>query len=925
MDQAAVRITLSASSNAPTYTGGPFAGGVAQMNTRRTVAGWGSEWVISVGAFGESVDLSLGGNYAQLSSSSLTIAAGTWWASLRGAGGAVEGALVEIGTLTTGGTFTVMWTGYARAVSCDGLALSVECESALSQRHKSVPTYADAGSGVVSSPLVYGNRVESKVTTTGIGIEYIDIGARSTVYHYDRAKPTDYSDTHFPGGNYTSAVKEVTQLSATSLNENIEVSATVAAGSITINRDVVAFQDKQFIYGEGVADLLPKISTVDSAFDWESRIADGNLFFEVDNGTTKVYVKIDSFASTTADATIEQMIGDPSPDWPGNANNFGDVFYDVVGSGYTNIDTVRTRTFLVSPPEATQTGKVRLFAADVVVSSDTETFGIDYKGLYVPFTETSPGSKMWRVWNYNLGNLSLYTCPWVPAISLSGSNRGVISDGTSATSFHIDAYYARLDTPAFAALFQTPTNPFADASEVYFFIDASMQIDDFNPLVSNAGITCLFQYINEMGVIISSQTIEVVRAANGVSSASINNYPASSNYDSGSYAGFAAKQIKLTVPNGTTDIRVTLGCALPIDVQPGYDLNALGSMTVRQMTIVPVFAPIWDTISSSTQIVQNGRTISTAWPSPAATGDTLGDVIDSQRNIMLDLYYSQLGLTNSQVDTTSFAAVPYRSASLVLASSQNSDAVIAQLCADADLVGYHKRDGKEAAREMYKYVGTTTYAWTAEALLDSGSVVPLPVNKFAPAPILNASTDWVTGQPQVVAAINDPSTTSATLTPTNYLQYAPGYLDYSIAVEAQRLANDGYKRHGLKDRTTINAPTWADVGISGLDNNWVGSEHPVSRLAWITARKDVYQCEIDADAFPITAAVGDHIKITDPYMGDFVGLLCEWSFDAMAETVSLKMICDPQLTQRDIIDVQITHADIIDVQITDTNVINVLI
>jgi hypothetical protein len=927
MDQAAVKITLSASGNVPTFTAGPFVSGVAQLNTREAVAGWFDDYITEIGGCGERVDIAMGGNYAQLSDTTLSILThGGWLQALRNAGGSLDGALVQVGTLTAGGVFTAQWSGYSVAMGWDGLTARLTVENVISRRHKTVPKSFVSGDGIstTATPLVYGTDVETKLVVIGGGQQYIDIGATSTMYHYDRAKPTNYRDTHFGSAPYyTSAVLEQTQLSYTTQDENIKITGTVGSGSVAITRDIVSLDDRNFIINSPWADQLPRVATIDSAFDWESRIAEGNLFFEVDDGTNKVYVKITSYLTTNSTAPLDQMDTVVSNV---NYNNFGDVFYDGVGNWAGVLSSTRTRTFGVFPATASATGTVKLFSAETIVSSDSDSFGITLaNGLYVPFTETSAGSKQWQAWNYALGNLALYTCPWVKAIALSGSNPDVISDGTSATSFSINAYYSQEDTPAFAALFPMKTDALANATDVFFFIDASMTKTNTDPIRNHGlGIKAHFKYIDESGTIFSSQSVTVVSDSTpNLGAISFNNYPESSEYDSGSFSGFESNQIKLTIPAGTTNIRVYLGCGPAFGAQPGDDINVLGSMTVRQMTLVPVFGPIWETITSGTTNTTTGRTIGAEWPDPALSGDAYGDVIDDSPRIMLDIYHSQLGLGLDAVDAASWNGIA-RTGEYVISSADRSENIIAQLAADSDTIVYHKRDGKEAIRRLFAKIGTTNYDWIAEPVYDSGRIDPQPITAIAPSPELDWGRDWVTNQPLHKSIVVDPSVIPTALTASNWGIYCPGYTEYALATEAQNITNNGYKLHGLSDRKIVTAMSWPDAA-GALDNYFVGSDYTISRLEWITRRKDVYSCELDYINFPSTACVGDHVKITDPFMGDMIGTIVDWAWKPLEETVSLTMLLDPPTVQNDVINVLVSSTDQINVQITDTNIINVQI
>lgn len=139
--QLAVRITLSPASPEPTYTGGPFASGVAQLDTANPpTADWQADRLVECGTFGERVDIATVGNYGQLLDSEMQISNhDKWFAAFQAAGAALEGALVEIGEALSSVDMTTRWTGTIADANFQGGDVEIRVESILASRHSMIP------------------------------------------------------------------------------------------------------------------------------------------------------------------------------------------------------------------------------------------------------------------------------------------------------------------------------------------------------------------------------------------------------------------------------------------------------------------------------------------------------------------------------------------------------------------------------------------------------------------------------------------------------------------------------------------------------------------------------------------------------------------------------------------------------------------
>jgi len=141
--QIAVRITLAALSPEPLYTGGPFVSGVAKLGTANPPVGgwgWGPEYFVSCGAFGERVDIVTGGNYGQLLDTEMSLSNhDKWFAPFTSAGASLVGAKVEIGEAISADDMLLSWVGVVADPTFQGMNIEMRVENILATRHKMIP------------------------------------------------------------------------------------------------------------------------------------------------------------------------------------------------------------------------------------------------------------------------------------------------------------------------------------------------------------------------------------------------------------------------------------------------------------------------------------------------------------------------------------------------------------------------------------------------------------------------------------------------------------------------------------------------------------------------------------------------------------------------------------------------------------------
>lgn len=214
----AVRLTLAPSSASPTYTGGFWVSGVAQLTGGDRVTGWTSGILLSIGPVGERADVAQHGNYASQESVDVSISA-NGYAEFLAASATLENALVEIGTMS-GSTFSVRWSGAVASPSWSGVEVSLAVEPMGLRRHReipaqvltatTIPTIAEGSEGR-PVPIIYGavERMTPPILESD-SLPEVGIRIRSSVTEYVDSPTTCLAIGDFDQGPIPDVVTSTT-------------------------------------------------------------------------------------------------------------------------------------------------------------------------------------------------------------------------------------------------------------------------------------------------------------------------------------------------------------------------------------------------------------------------------------------------------------------------------------------------------------------------------------------------------------------------------------------------------------------------------------------------------------------------------------------------------------------------------------------
>ena len=946
--QLAVRITLASTSPVPAYTGGPFASGVAQMDTGAGT-GWTSQYLVACGSLGERVDIATGGNYGQLLDTQVSIANfDKWYATFQAAGASLNGALVEVGEWLSSIAITPRWTGNVVDASFEGANVECRVENILGTRHKLVPARAlsvdelpnlNATSDGVAVPLVVGS--VSDLTPPSLSTSKSYYTALSLVKADNTAIARDQSFVTAASTSTTATVAaEVRAPLSTATDFWLDTIwyIQVSLGT-TVYVEIVSGP------GSGQTRKITPFST--------SAITTTTL----DGSSTKSY----SFSITTPWDTL-----------PTTAS--GVKFCAQTTSAVLTVADEAT----VSSVTATENGNTSTIAfvqgstSGIVTADISAEFlnGENYKSvLYV-----RPSN------NYGVSALSDGLCASAGATISIFDNSGVV------LFIEYDIFCrGRIDT------YDIPQAAIDGASDVYLMaaFDASAAKDPLYPIY---GQVIAYGWDGTVETVAISATYPVSglsKSFNEITSGVVNTYSNSILPDGtgGYFSAYALKMPAFAKPlaayeyirfgvamrtkattsstgiffpnqavwtNGSNTITGPINPAVGSWIRPGSPFDTTNQEYMGTRFIDPVtgfhggLPEDWRQVSSSTPTgggnysvvfsgaawagptglydtvntatfytvtqyesglaftfgditpasqfrvsTSSGRKFSASWPA-LPSGKSNGDPILLARDAVLDMYYRDLGLGAASVDFASFQALPADPIHSAIVSRVDSAQRVADLCQQFNWVVGHAADGKETAYAWLSRVGTTAY----DLSIDTGDIVEGSLTGIALSDIQdlcnlpNVQWDWTQADgyrqsSNVIDVKADPSV----LTSSNYLQYLTGFGDFSTSLAVYQAFHASYQLSNYQRSATFELP---DVGTDPGAVLWplVG----MSRFDWMASRKPIYKMLIPDTSSAAGAIVGQRVRLRHKRYtaGAWVyGTVVEWELDPMTAEYSIVIMGDP--------------------------------
>lgn len=919
--QTAVRITLSSISPEPTYTGGPFVSGVAQLDTANpATTDWDTDYFVSCGAFGERADIVIGGNYGQLLDSEMEISIhDKWFAAFSAAGASLVGAVVEIGEATSSIDMDAAWTGTVADPTFQGMNVQMRVENILATRHKTipartitaqefpgipasaegnpVPTIFGAVTGLTGTPLVSDRQYYDDACIVHGNPDVSEGSPRTTTIWVESGVHKGVMiDYHTPGISFTPSVSEFPSWCADLPSGNVYLEITDGTGS---------GQSRQILSGGN----LHSYTNAEGATIWFLEIVFASPFDPLPENLASILrlysQDLDGVILVGDEAVVSEVTGiNDNETYPvlfvQGSNSLG-VTADL-SSQLASGDSIETIVYL--QPSISETANV----VDKDLATLT-TYANSYSGEVIcPASATIDQIAPW--YKQRLTGI----CGFMKAETTTAHYN------SSATTFRQYVSAMRI----------SGTN---DVTTLY---DMPDPVDGFPPWILSGGTAT--NLLASPLVVTSRDISEYARIDTDVEPYNPQHGPifeqalTSVTFTSGSatltMTGLAEKAPSFIA--GATDLTLCkirpkgcprgqwIGIASYV-VSPGFPqyVNAITLSenwpyatftTTDGIEVLPadqifdvdvyeigVGLVVGDLTAASEYRVStsSGRKFSAAWPALPA-GKSVGDPITLARDAVLDIYYRDLALPAGAVDFASFQALPADPIYSALTERVDSAERVASLCQQFNWVIGHDGDGRETAFAWLSRVGTTDY----DLSIDTGDVVEGTLTGVAMTDILdlvnlpNVQWNWTQAdefrsQSNVVDVALDPLSINA----GNYLQYITGFGDFSTALDVYTSLHKSYQLNTYQKSATIGMP---DVGADASSVLWPLTG--MSRFDWMASRKPLYQLVVPDTSAAASCIVGQRVRLRHKRYtaGAWVyGTVVEWSMDPMASKCSITVMGDP--------------------------------
>ena len=958
--QIAVRITLAALSPEPLYTGGPFVSGVAKLGTANPPVGgwgWGTEYFVSCGAFGERVDIVTGGNYGQLLDTEMSLSNhDKWFAPFASAGASLVGAKVEIGEAISADDMILSWVGVVADATFQGMNIEMRVENILATRHKIIParTLTAQEFGAISEdglpvPILY-NAVEALTPQNIKSTQYI---------------PGAYRVSEV--GGYDAEIQGIACLAATS--SGFRAPHVIATGTAR-HLDARYFRPGR----------------VEDNFQITSWYARAIWYLE------PVYVEV---ISGTGSGQIRKLSGMAKP---GNCSSSMSATHYAVAGITAPWDTIPDTTsvlrfYRTNTPEILLVGDEAIISRTYAIESGKEFTMPASQGAVAGVTTSDVSSEFRNGENYSA---LVYVAPEENygiaklndrIATISSANWNTVTGVHVNTLTSLSAYIA----DAFCKT-KVVLNEFPDGNEDARSIDLMFSFDLVDRTVNDVRAIAI-------GTLLDGNDEIILDGSTGIYASSrkkFNNYsPAMAS--GGEFGNFSAYTVKADLPRplsayesiraalfisatgeytqlnhgryglytsgankirfayrddvhsyvrvgdkirpynsdslefnsarfyipgsklyvgDSRDWRTISGLSLimsggdPVaweatldsafDIPTGsYDVSILYDFSAtfyEQHEVEAGFAFVFGKITPDSEFrvnVSSGRTYSDAWPE-LPIGVSNGDPIIFARDAVLDMYYRDLGLGADSVDFASFQALRSDRITSALVERVNSADRVATLCQQFNWVVGHDKTGRETATAWLLRIGSTEY----DLSIDTSDVVEGSLTGVSMTDILdlvnNPNVKWNWTQADGYRSSSNVSDVSADPLILN----AGNYLQYLTGFGDFSSSLDVYTAfHASYKLNTYQKSAvfeLPDVGEDASRVLWPG--RGMNRFDWMASRKPLYSLVVPDTSAAASCVVGQRVRLRHKRYtaGLWVyGTIVEWSMDPMAAECSIIVMGDP--------------------------------
>lgn len=934
-----VRITLAAGSPVPAYDdGGLWDLGVAKICSGEEIgSGWTNNILVGCSALGESADLARGGNYAEASEASIVLATvletTKWWEVFEAAGASIYGAQVEVGILT-GVTFAPRWWGVVTEREWIGLELTLTVESQATRRHKEIPLRTvsniefpaiEEGSKFVV-PFAYGavqgiqgQNLQSECRYNGLRT-YTDAStylAAELTHAFTGAfsiNSTDFASVVYAIKAHAGADPSPSGMWPDAWSGGVVLYMEVAGGT-----------------GSGqkrkVANLSTSTQTVDGIKIFWALITPSIPFDTALDATSTV--KFTSIANLASIAIADEA-------------TIAQVRADVKGAPFRVPHSQDLRDGIVFADVSSEYVADQLMAAVDVVSS-TSNYGVaelsdrvSQSGRTIkthknvgfssgnPFPRySSDGFCRGRLWHTDIpreainNGASLAICISLDASAMPDRGPSV----TARTEVVVRAFdflgnryeINALDLTDVSADFCVPklANAFSpDAAsdgqpdnytvhrvsfDLPIALSAVREIRYCAAIVDAEGYE---EPIWRGTVSPGSNVVNVTYAPTGMTF-SVGDYirpyaPASDSHGwidpvpyNAIYKAGAWQQVSgigylaLTVSDASIWEAATDVSFVRVRADQMIDVVEREVAVAFEYGDIPID-------SSFVADLSYGRTFGAAWSS-LPPGEVDGNRIVFASHAALDIAFRDLGLSDSDIDKTSFLALPSAEFRLIQSERGSSAKLFADMAREYGWVVAHDSSGRITARNLFASVGTTTHDYevtTSEIKRDSVASGATSIDDVVTLPTF--STKWTQEKGFAQSfGIKSLAIDPVALNASNYRDYLFGFDSfYSDVADFYATFYQGAQRSGREQS--------GEIEIRFHDGN-LGYGMMVDLYPWISQRKRIIEFQVPDTHAAASGHVGQRIKLTHkryaktPAYGTIAGLF--WLPES--RSVQITLLIDP--------------------------------
>ena len=934
----AVRITLSAASPTPEYTGGFWAAGVASLSAGAPAVGWTSGKLVSCSQVGESVDIAQGGNYAILSDCTVALTA-VGWSTAAAAGVSLHNAMVEVGTLS-GTTLVPRWVGYVADMDWTGAVLTLTVESLAGRRHREIPARRLTSDELpnlpkesegVAVPIVWGSvermtppKRSSKRQYLGAFLQVIDAVATERESTFVAVAPTTETVRIGLYGNADGSTVIVPptfwESTEQPIGQPIYLEIVSGTGSGQTRKSANS-------YHYGTTGKLTWVEVdLESAFSPQPDTTSEIKIFS--NPDYLLLAVCDECAGTTISADVDEQefeIQSFTDDVDGIAvANVSYEFYEdnkYTAVKYLNATDIYGKTSLSDGVTKTGSAFTAICATRLKISSTNSILTSDvvcrasYDVSQIEDADNVSALTFIQSFDVDANALFLNTAVFhAVGVTYSGQKIALVSYRrlTLPTDRDWNAYSQTmaadgdLGNYSIRSVSATLPVPLQSIERIYTGVSFEADYPEIAPELTDQ----IGAWLADLGIAANDTSfhVQAVTSAGGISynmAVGMKIRPIAApgtgaddwNYSRVNYDD-ADNGVSTLNYYGTVyeDLR-TITSVTPYGVD-GYNIEVDAGWDQAFTTPIMVAYESWTEFSRTGDEREAGLAVPYG---DASTTSTFLASVESGRSLplggpivyaddaALDMLSTDLGLVSADIDSTGIGALNSRPIHAVIGSPEMSSDIYARMCREFNWIAAHDSTGRETAKNWLGSLGAASqdYSVANSDIIEDSIEGPqmTAIEDIISMPTVSRSWTQADGFRQVASVLSfdiDPGD----LDEDNYLQYMTGWDSFAQASEAYAILYANRAKYGIEQRGNVEYKYTSDIQTLLIDENL---------LHWLSARKEILEFSVRDNHAGAFATLGKRFAVTHRRYAPSAkrGTLVARYWNPEKRTVQLTVMIDP--------------------------------